>query len=129
MALTWAAFLFREDSFPACVARLLDFFLLFLICDESTFDSDFRRVVAVEESSVDFYTCDLSTGCPEAENDPVGGFGVVATRFPTIVPCSGVDEDSGSANWGTWCDEVFGGSEPFVAEGEDFGSEGSGDEV
>jgi hypothetical protein len=40
-----------------------------------------------------------------------------------------VHKVAGAPDRGCGCDEVGGGGEPFVAEGEDLGAEGGGDEV
>jgi len=88
MPLTGPAFLLAQNGIPSCVTCLLDLFFFLVICYESALDSDFGRMVAVEMRRVDFYASNLSACCSEAQNDPVRGLCVVATRLPTIIPCA-----------------------------------------
>lgn len=86
-------------------------------------------MVAAEEGSVDFYSGNFTRCDAQTDDDPVGGLGVVATSFPAVVPCAGVDEDAWAADRGCRVYEVGGFGEPFVTEGEDFGAQRGGDEI
>jgi hypothetical protein len=115
VSLAWSAFLRAQYRFPASVSCLLHL-LLALIGYESALDSDFGCVVAIEEGGIDFNTSHLSTCRAQSYDNPVRRLGIVASRFPTIVPRSGMCEDSGSANRWSWCDEILRCGKPFVAE-------------
>lgn len=119
MSLAWSTFLLAEYSFPAFVVGLLDLFLFYLAGYECTLDCDFWSVVAIEEGSVDFDAGNPSGCNPKTNDDPVGGLGIVTPSFPSVVPCTGVDEETGFANGRRGSDEVGGAGEPFVTERED----------
>jgi hypothetical protein len=53
----------------------------------------------------------------------------VATSLPPIVPSASVRENAWSTNWWSGCCQIFGCGEPFVGEGEDFGTEGFSNEI
>ena len=120
------ALLLAQDRFPPAEPVLLD---LVVRVGECAFDSDFGRVVAVEECRVDFYACNLAACCAQADDDPVCGLSVVAPCLPAIVPGAGVHEDAGPRDGCGFCGEVLGGGEPFVAKGDNLGAEGCRNQI
>jgi hypothetical protein len=90
---------------------------------------DFGRLVAVEESRVDFDALHFAGRDAEAEDYPVERLGVVSPCLPAIIPCSCVGEDTWFTDGRFGVVEVLGGGEPFVGEGEDARSEGAVYEV
>ena len=105
MSLRGPAFLYAEYGFPALVVLLSDL-LIRGIWGKSALDSDLRRVVAVEERSVDLYTGHLSTCYTEANDNPVCRSSVMPASFPTVVPGASMGEDADFADGRGGCEEV-----------------------
>lgn len=86
-------------------------------------------MIAIEERCVDFDARNAATGNTQSDDDPIERLWVVAARFPAVVPCACVCEDTWFADgWGGRCEVICGG-EPFVGEGEDARAERFRDEV
>lgn len=102
---------------------------LVIVLAKAPLDRNLRRMVPVKEGRVDFHTLDASARDAEPDHHPIERLGVMPSRFPAVVPRARMGVHARFANRRGRRDQVVGGGEPFVGEGEDARTQRFGDEV